>query len=90
VKLNITLPDDLATEIRARAREQGMSVNRYVAEALMCEERRRNFEAWADEAMARNPPTEEDVAYVREVFERARQRVSEQLNQRARVPMEVE
>jgi post-segregation antitoxin (ccd killing protein) len=84
MKLSITLPDDLGEEVRARAREQGISVSRYVAEALIDEERRRSFEAWADEAMAKAAPTEKDIAEVREVIDRARQRVREQLNRRAR------
>jgi post-segregation antitoxin (ccd killing protein) len=78
MRLNITLPDDLANGVRVRAHEEGVSVSEYFARLIEADERRRNREAWSAEVLEESPPTEEDLAKVRRFLERARRRASAQ------------
>jgi len=76
MKLSISLPDPLGSDIRAKARERGISVSAYVAELVRAEQRRRSMDQWSAEVLAESPPTEADIADVRAALDRARSRTS--------------
>lgn len=77
MKLSISLPEPLGIEIRAGAREQGLSVSAYIAELVRAEQRRRAMDQWSADVLAERPPADTDVAEVRAVIDRARQRARE-------------
>jgi len=74
MKLSISLPDALGSDIRVKARERGISVSAYVADLVRAEQRRRSMDEWSAEVLAESPPTETDIADVRAALDRARRR----------------
>jgi len=74
MNLSISLPDPLGRDIRAKARERGISVSAYVAELVRAEQRRRSMDEWSAFFLKDSPPTETDIADVRAALDRARRR----------------